>query len=865
MTSKHFAISALALLATPALIAADYSVNYPDGTVINNGSRTLHSVRLLSPTDGMQSIESSQADDRALYHDRTSLCLSAAAGEKVTVNFDWTGSWMHGYVYIDCDNDGKFDASSGSDRDVMAYSNYAGVNSDGTQTNDGNVGVNPPAFIVPDLTPGLYRIRFKIDWNSIDPGGHTGDNLITDNGGAITDAMIYIHDAGTSFTATTDGGTLIDTATGRPADASSLTAGVPLTLKPTPDEGYVFDALTISSGYDCGSQKVIFANQALQHTERTYPSFLLRDGALTIPAEMLCGDVAINATFLPGEIAAEGEYECQTNGAKDPARGITSITAAGVNQPVASTDRYHFLRETAIGVTAGQPFTVTADYTGSATPLRLYVDYGQDGVFSAIDGASSSDLLGTLGGDSSFTLHPMLPAGVYRARLEAPGDCTVDFLLNVHLAEGKLDVKAMNGNVVATDGSALPLTVAYGSVLLIKPMPVLPGYTASHIIVRHGQNLDGPAYIKGNRQWQDTQVAIGSNMTPITSALTDGDIEIYAIYEEQPSSQWTKVWGDEFNGDSIDPNRWGYQQRQGATWNRLTAQNDEIPLVNIVEDGHYKAYCIPTPDQFKPQETQDMISAAIHSQGKFHFTYGRVEARIKTNRHTGNFPAFWMMPQEQPLGWPKDGEIDIWEQIDDAQNAYHTIHSGWTYKSFSEDCPVSTPQSSGNEWIDHDRWHVFALEWDAEQLRWYVDGQQKFAYNNQHYNNGGSYTEQITWPFYKDFYIILNQSVGNGAWAQWCDTEHTYLTEFDWVRVYKRKGDDAFTTNIDSNGDDPDFYVEPEDPFSEIIDVINPGQEATGDQHVIYYDMRGIMVDTPSAPGLYIERRGSTATKILKH
>ena len=864
MKSKQLAISGLAMLASQAVFAADYGLNYPDGTVISS-SRTLNSVRLLSPTDGLQTIESSQASDRALFHDRTSRCFSAVAGEKVTVTFDWTGTWMHGYVFIDCDNDGVFDASGAADRDVMAFSNYNGVNSAGVQTNDGNVGVNPPSFEVPDLPTGLYRIRFKIDWNSIDPGGRVGDNLITDNGGAVTDAMIYIHGSEASFSMDSDGGTLIDALSGDPVDKSSLVSGTPLTLKPVADDGYVFDALTVASGYDCGVQAVTFASESLQRSERTYPSFLLRGGALTIPSDMLCGDVVLRASFLPGDVAADGEYECETTGAKDPARGITSISVAGVTLPVASADRYCFLNETAVGVMAGEPFVVTADYVGSALPLRLYVDYGQDGVFSEVDGASCSDLLGSIGGESKFTLHPMLPAGVYRARLEARGDCAVDFLLNVHLPEGKLDVKAMNGNVVASDGSALPMTVGYGSVLQVKPMPVLPGYVASQIIVRHGQNLDGPAYIKGNRQWRDTPVVIGSNMTPLTYALTDGDVDIYAIYEEQPSSQWTKVWGDEFNGEGIDPDRWGYQERQNATWNRLTAQGDEIPLVNVVEDGRYKAYCIATPEQFKPQEKQDMISAAIHSQSKFHFTYGRVEARIRTNRHVGNFPAFWMMPQDQSLGWPKDGEIDIWEQIDEEQVAYHTVHSGWTYKSFDENCPVSTPQSGGNEWVDHDLWHVYALEWDSEQLRWYVNGQQKFTYTNQHYSNGGSYTEQITWPFYKDFYIILNQSVGNGAWAQWCDTEYTYLTEFDWVRVYKRKGDEAYTTNIDTNGDDPDFYVEADDPYTEIKDVTISGSDVAGDQSVRYFDMRGIMVDAPAAPGLYIERRGSTATKILKH
>ena len=67
--------------------------------------------------------------------------------------------------------------------------------------------------------------------------------------------------------------------------------------------------------------------------------------------------------------------------------------------------------------------------------------------------------------------------------------CAVDFLLNVHNAEGALDVKAMNGNVLANDGNSLPLTVAYGTALRVKPQATLPGYSAREVI--HGHCLSG--------------------------------------------------------------------------------------------------------------------------------------------------------------------------------------------------------------------------------------------------------------------------------------------------------------------------------------------------------------------------------------
>lgn len=854
---------ALCLYAIPmAANAESYGLNFPDGTTITNGSRTLTSVCLTSPSDGTQTIESSQASDRLLFHDRTGFCFSAAAGETVTVTFNWSGTWMHGYVYIDVDNDGTFNASSGTDKDVMSYSNYDGSNSVGANTANGNVGVNPPAFTVPDLPTGLYRMRTKVDWNAIDPGGSTKDgNTITANGGAITDMMIYIHQPGGSFSVEAENGKLTDES-GVELTAASATAGRDLTVVPHPDEGYAFDALQISSGYDCGNPAVTFANAAMGKTTHSVPAFALKNGAVTIPASMLKGDVDIVATFLTATASASGNYEADTVGDKDSAKGIISLTVNGETKTVTSASRHAFLGDKAFAVEIGKPFVLTADYSGSATPLKFYLDHGQDGAFTEVKGGISSDLLGELKGDCTFTVNPMLPAGVYRARLVAPGDCTVDFLINLHNAAGALDVKALNGNVLGSDGSALPLTIDFGTNLGIKPMTVLPGFTASEIIVRHGHNLNGPNFVRGNRQWEDTTLPIKVGTIP--AELVDGDVDIYVIYSETANGQWTKVWGDEFNGSELDPKRWKYQDRQSPTWKRLIAQGDEIPYTNKVEDGHYKAYCIPTPDEFKATETQPMISGAINSSGLFHLTYGRIEARIKTTRHTGNFPAFWMMPQDQSKGWPNCGEIDIWEQIDESQTTYHTVHSGWTKKTLG-DVAMSSPTSGGTGWADHDLWHVIALEWDAEQLRWYVDGDQKFTYNNSHYSYG-DYTEDITWPFGKDFYIILNQSVGDGSWAKPLDTSFTYLTEFDWVRVYKKKDDKGFTTSIDGNGDDPDFYVAGEDdPLTSITDVRSDEMNSEATAAVEYFDVRGIRVLSPSTPGLYICRQGSKTTKILKH
>ena len=144
------------------------------------------------------------------------MILSCAPGEEINVTLKHGGSWMHGYVYIDLDNDQQFSFKEGSTdqsgTDLVSFFFYngefgndgPGVNSLGEAIsgNDRNPGGNIacPKFTAPK--EGTYRIRFKTDWNSVDAGGQiaadgtcTGANGILANSGTIVDATLEVVDA----------------------------------------------------------------------------------------------------------------------------------------------------------------------------------------------------------------------------------------------------------------------------------------------------------------------------------------------------------------------------------------------------------------------------------------------------------------------------------------------------------------------------------------------------------------------------------------------------------------------------------------------------------------------------------------------
>lgn len=253
-----------------------------------------------------------------------------------------------------------------------------------------------------------------------------------------------------------------------------------------------------------------------------------------------------------------------------------------------------------------------------------------------------------------------------------------------------------------------------------------------------------------------------------------GEGELCVTGSATSRSEYVLVFSDEFNkpdGTLPDPEVWtSCVRRPKVTWARFLSNS---PKVAFIQDGNLVLRAIPNPDRLI--DDVDMLTGGINSSQKFAFRYGRVECRALVNPFIGNFPAIWMMPKTA-LAWPKGGEIDIFEQINTEQKAYSTVHSAWT-KSHPDET------HSGNVNLPMNRYHVYALEWEKDVLTFFADGKKVYQYKKQN-------DSQEQWPFDKsDFYLILNQSVGDGTWAKMPDVMHTYEMRIDWIRVYQKKKD----------------------------------------------------------------------------
>lgn len=228
------------------------------------------------------------------------------------------------------------------------------------------------------------------------------------------------------------------------------------------------------------------------------------------------------------------------------------------------------------------------------------------------------------------------------------------------------------------------------------------------------------------------------------------------------------VWSDEFNGNYLDTNTWNYEIGTGS-WGWGNNEQQYYTDRNIkVSNGTMKITA-------KREDYGGMkyTSSRITTKNKKNFKYGKIEARIKMPKFKGVWPAFWMLGANQnSVGWPKCGEIDIMEAINDENLVYGTLH--W----FNDPGNNNADSGSSVAVADRTEYHVYGVEWTADKLRWYVDGK---VYRTMDVSND-SFSEVR-----KEYFVIFNMAIG-GQWPGYDIDETAFpaTMEVDWVRAYKK-------------------------------------------------------------------------------
>lgn len=235
---------------------------------------------------------------------------------------------------------------------------------------------------------------------------------------------------------------------------------------------------------------------------------------------------------------------------------------------------------------------------------------------------------------------------------------------------------------------------------------------------------------------------------------------------------WTLVWSDEFNGADgtlPDSTKWTYDLGGGG-WGNNELETYTNSTANVQQKG---GYLVITAIKGGTVSNPTYTSARIKTQGLYDHGYGRFEARIKIPSGQGMWPAFWMLGDDIDTNpWPNCGEIDIMENIGKLPATdFGTVHGPG---SFSIGSSYVLP--SGNL---SDDFHLYAIEWDPSEIRFYIDG---ILYGTR---TPAELPVGDTWPFNHNFFIILNVAVG-GNWPGNPDdtTVFPQTMMVDYVRVY---------------------------------------------------------------------------------
>ena len=264
--------------------------------------------------------------------------------------------------------------------------------------------------------------------------------------------------------------------------------------------------------------------------------------------------------------------------------------------------------------------------------------------------------------------------------------------------------------------------------------------------------------------------------------------------EEKPAADieipegYSLVWADEFDSDTLNEADWNMETHEVGWVNHELQEYVPSEEYAFVKDGEL----VIRPVKIEKDGLVAYKSGRVNTQNKHDYKYGRFEARLKAPRGKGFLPAFWMMPKDEDYygQWPKCGEIDIMEVLgDNTKVNYGTLHYGEPHKQSQGMYSLSSGDFS-------EEYHVFAVEWEPGEIRWYCDGVQYHSENDWFSAVKGEEEKPYPAPFDQPFHVILNVAVG-GDWPGDPDSSTVFderaCMYVDYVRIFQK---DSYDENV---------------------------------------------------------------------
>ena len=425
----------------------------------------------------------------------------------------------------------------------------------------------------------------------------------------------------------------------------------------------------------------------------------------------------------------------------------TNSTMVSVNQTTTNGLPIYFDRtSTTFTTKAGATISSTFAYTGIWMSSYIYIDYNQDGIFT-VDLDNTTGIPTETSELIAFSSHQIgnIDTGNWKNHLGQSG---------------------MIGADPKTPRETQPF--------------VLPSYLAPgsyRVRVKIDLSSDDPCGVTNRNPNVPSIGGLAGTMVDFTMIIEGDDKNDYAVtITDDYSKEWILDWIDDFDTGVLDETVWSRIEKgdQNSDWIKNMSTYDgcydftesELVLKGIVNPG----YSITG-------DNRQYLCGGIWSHSKKGFNNGKIEVRAKYGSAQGAWPAIWMIPMDQTLGWPTGGEIDLMEHLNYESKIYQTLHTDYTQK-----VTTTNPRSAVEPYINSDIYNTYGVIMAEDTLKLLLNDNVTLAYPNLNIT-----TPYVQYPFDKEFMLILDMQLG-GSWVGNVTGSGLPVDMYiDWVKFYKQK------------------------------------------------------------------------------
>lgn len=271
---------------------------------------------------------------------------------------------------------------------------------------------------------------------------------------------------------------------------------------------------------------------------------------------------------------------------------------------------------------------------------------------------------------------------------------------------------------------------------------------------------------------------------------------------EKKLGKYEYVWGDEFDGNSLDRNKWDFQISDSTADVLQTEENVEYGggTIKLWVKRHYDPF----------NNTQKWSnSPSLITRYTMNYSQGYLEMRAIVPFRQGFWPAFWTVSNKDQLLPAKDWiekygwgtEADIFEIFGSKSVVTPNLHvwyqDGTNVHTMAK---YKTKYDFDNFSNLNEEYHIYGFEWTETEMSMYVDGEK---YNTFYFKDNAPKQSEID-GFSQPVYVIINNGPitpenrsNDGMGLPRVDEDGNPsdipgVFSIDWVRLYQEPGKGMF-------------------------------------------------------------------------